>query len=62
MDTRPTALERAFALARSGDYESVTAIRQQLKTEGYALSQLEGPSLGRQLRALCSAAKGLNNV
>ena len=57
MDSRPTALERAFALARSGDYDGIAAIRLQLKTEGYVLAQLEGPTLMRQLRALCTASQ-----
>jgi hypothetical protein len=52
-----TTLERAFELAKSGDYESVTEIRAKLKAEGYALSQLEGPSLNRQLRELCKASR-----
>lgn len=53
MNFRPTALERAFTLARSGDCDGVSAIREQLRSEGYSLNQLEGPSLTRQLRALC---------
>ena len=50
-------LERAFTLARSGEYAGVAEIRAQLKTEGYALHQLEGPSLMRQLRDLCIASR-----
>lgn len=57
MTSRLTTLERAFALARSGEYAGVAEIRAQLKTEGYALHQLEGPSLMRQLRDLCGTAK-----
>jgi len=56
MNSRPTTLERAFDLARTGDYLSVADIRAQLKTEGYLLSQLEGPALIRQLRLLCQEA------
>jgi hypothetical protein len=52
-----TTLERAFDLAKSGEYESVTEIRAKLKAEGYTLSQLEGPSLNRQLRDLCKASR-----
>jgi len=53
MTFRPTTLERAFALARSGEYSGVAEIRDQLKTEGYATQQLEGPTLLRQLRDIC---------
>ena len=57
MTTRPTTLERAFELARTGEYARVSDIRTQLKTEGYALHQLEGPTLVRQLRDLCVASR-----
>jgi hypothetical protein len=57
MTSRPTALERAFSLARSGDYSGVSEIRAQLKAEGYSLLQMEGPSLQRQLREICIEAK-----
>ncbi|MDB5438035.1 MAG: hypothetical protein JWM33_462 [Caulobacteraceae bacterium] len=57
MENRPTELERAFALARSGEYDGVSAIRAQLKLEGYAAGQLQGMSLMRQLRALCIASR-----
>jgi hypothetical protein len=52
-----TVLERAFALARTGEYAGPGEIRTQLKAEGYSTSQLEGPSLFKQLRALCLAAR-----
>ena len=46
-DHRHTALERAFALADSGML--MTEVRKQLKQEGYDQSQLNGPTLVRQL-------------
>jgi hypothetical protein len=52
MDHRITALERAFQLARSGDYTSVPDIKKQLSAEGYAASQVEGRTLVKQLVAL----------
>ena len=57
--TDPTTLERAFALARSGSCASVQDIRLTLKRERFehVEAHLAGPSLGRQLRALCDAAK-----
>lgn len=54
---RQTTLERAFELARTGDYVGIAEIRAQLKVEGYSLGQLEGPSLMRQLRELCISSR-----
>jgi hypothetical protein len=56
----PTTLERAFALARSGSCATVSDIRLMLKRERYdqVEAHLAGPSLSRQLRALCDQAKG----
>jgi hypothetical protein len=53
----PTTLERAFALARTGDYTNLSELRAQLKIEGYSLSQLDGPSLQRQLRQICTDSR-----
>lgn len=53
---RPTALERAFELAKSGDCATVSDVTKQLKAEGFATSQITGPSLSKQLRELCNAA------
>ena len=53
---RPTALERAFDLARSGTCANVTDVRTQLKAEGYAYAQIQGNTLKRQLNQLCDAA------
>ncbi len=60
MDHRPTTLERAFELARTGEYEGVKELRVRLKSEGFTLSQVEGPLLTRQLRDLCRAARLAN--
>ncbi|MDV3251703.1 hypothetical protein DevBK_10200 [Devosia sp. BK] len=51
-----TALERAFELAKSGKFASVTEVKQAIAREGYSASQLEGPMLARQLRALVKAS------
>lgn len=55
----PNMLERAFALARSGDCSTVDEIRHRLKAERYEQvdAHLSGPSLSRQLRSLCVAAR-----
>ncbi|MDO1559172.1 hypothetical protein Q0812_06990 [Brevundimonas sp. 2R-24] len=57
MTSRPTALERAFALASSGACASTNEIRLALKREGYSPDQLFGRSLIRQLAALCAASR-----
>jgi hypothetical protein len=56
MDHDLTTIERAFELAKTGKYLSVSAIRQRLHNEGYALAQLEGRTLARQLRDLIKGA------
>jgi hypothetical protein len=48
----PTALERAFAIARSGRALNVTEIRKTLKREGYVMTQITGASLSRQLHQI----------
>lgn len=57
--TNPTTLERAFALARSGRFATVSDIRLALKRERFdnVEAHLAGPSLVRQLRALCEEAR-----
>jgi hypothetical protein len=57
MNPNYTPLERAFALARSGEYLGPGEIRAQLKAEGYSTVQLEGKSLMKQLRDICNAAR-----
>ncbi|HEY1607390.1 MAG TPA: hypothetical protein VGF77_17525 [Allosphingosinicella sp.] len=57
--TNPTTLERAFALARSGRCTTVADIRLALKRERFdnVEAHLAGPSLVRQLRAICEEAQ-----
>jgi hypothetical protein len=57
MDPSITALERAFQLARSGDYFSVDDIKRRLSAEGYSIAQVAGPTLRKQLHALIKAAQ-----
>jgi hypothetical protein len=57
MDPATTALERAFQLARSGDYASVPDIKKQLTTEGYAVTQVTGGTLTKQLLGLIREAR-----
>jgi hypothetical protein len=57
MSTRPTSLERAFELAKSGQCATVEEIRKKLKAEGLWDSQIVGKALSKQLRELIEAAK-----
>ena len=60
MQYRPTTLERAFELARSGRCENIAAIRRRLKHEGYAEGEhLVGPTLRKQLRQLMDEARNI---
>jgi hypothetical protein len=58
MDANRTAMERAFELAKSGACTSVDDIKRCLRLEGFAISQIVGSSLARQLRALIAEARG----
>jgi hypothetical protein len=51
-----TALERAFEMANSGHCHGISDIVRRLKAEGHSAQQIEGESLRRQLRALCTKA------
>jgi hypothetical protein len=59
MNYPPSTLERAFELARSGEYAGVPEIRVQLKKERFESveAHLAGPSITRQLKALCEEAQ-----
>lgn len=59
MQSDGTILERAFELAKSGEYPSLAAIRAQLKKEHFALvhEHLEGSSIRKQLTRLIRAAE-----
>lgn len=59
MPAPPSIIERAFQLAKSGEYDTVSDIRKQLVAENYSstTSYLQGSSLTGQLRRLIFAAK-----
>jgi hypothetical protein len=57
MDPTVTALERAFALAKSGECASVPDIKKRLIQEGYSIAQITGGTLSKQLLALIRAAQ-----
>lgn len=56
---RPTTLERAFELARSGAFGTVHEIAAALKRERHDAvdAHLAGPSIRRELRNACEAAR-----
>ena len=49
MDPNITCLERAFQLAATGRYLTVTEIKLRLHEEGYSHGQIDGPLLKKQL-------------
>ncbi len=58
MNEHRTAMERAFELARSGACSSFKDIQRCLRMEGYAVNQIIGITLSRQLRILIAEARG----
>lgn len=57
METRKTALERAFELAETGNYRSVPEINRRLRSERLDPVYNEGKSLKQQLNRLIEEAK-----
>jgi len=58
-DLRPTTIERAYEMARSGKALSIEKIIKILEQEGYfnVRSQLAGLGLRRTLNALCKVSR-----
>jgi hypothetical protein len=56
---KPTTIERAFELARTGKFHSVEEIRKRLLKEHHDQvdSHLSGPMIRRQLRRACTEAR-----
>ena len=59
MSSDMTTIERAFELARSGEFASVGEIKRRLKEERFDAveAHLQGPSISRQLKRLCDSAR-----
>lgn len=57
-------LERAFELARSGEFPRVKELEKALSREGYAKGDphIHSPSVRRQLRFLCLESRSLENA
>jgi hypothetical protein len=60
MNSRPTALERAFQLAKSGGPKSIEDITRELAKEHYSSGQITGKTLRKQLLALIREAQALD--
>jgi hypothetical protein len=52
-----SVIERAFQLARTGQYVTVEDVKKKLRAEGYSVATITGPTLLRQLRELIKAAR-----
>jgi hypothetical protein len=61
MDERPSVVERAFQIAKSGKVANVSALRAQLSGEGYSNSAqaLAGRSISSQLTRLIVQARNV---
>jgi hypothetical protein len=57
MDQNKSPIERAFELARTGLFLTVTEIITRLRIEGYSAGSITGPLLNRQLKELMQAGK-----
>jgi len=55
---RPTAIERAFELARSDRYQSVEEVRRRLRFEGLNEEEITGPTLLAQLKIALERPRG----
>jgi hypothetical protein len=62
MDERPSVIERAFQIAKSGKAASVIELREILTAEGYSNSaqSLAGRPISSQLTRLITAARLTN--
>jgi hypothetical protein len=59
INSRSSTVERAYELARSGQFRTVSEIKIRVRAEGYydALAQLEGRTISADLRRLLAAAR-----
>jgi hypothetical protein len=58
MEFRPTVIERAFALAATGQFNDIQSIRKALLAEGFSVNnQLMGRTLTDQLRKVMAGAR-----
>jgi hypothetical protein len=59
VENRPSVVERAFQIAKSGKVANIAALRKQLTDEGYAnaVQALAGRSLANQLTRMITDAR-----
>ena len=57
MDPNVSTLERAFQLAATGRYLTVSEIKLALSREGYRHEIVDGPELSKQLVAIMTKAR-----
>jgi hypothetical protein len=57
MEPNVSTIERAFQLAATGRFLTVTEIKLQLSREGYRHELVDGPELSRQLIAAMTKAR-----
>ena len=57
MKPNVSPLERAFELAATGLFSTVSEIKLKLMREGYFYEQVDGPELARQLVAVMANAR-----
>jgi hypothetical protein len=60
MDRPNDPIARAFELATSGKFSSMTDIKSRLKSEGYSVATMDGRSLLKQIRAIIKNSKDPN--
>lgn len=56
MQANVNTIERAFELARTGEFQSVEKIKKRLRGEGYSADLIVGRCLSLQLRTLMRLA------
>ncbi len=61
MQQDKTCIERAFELAKSGTYLTVSDIRKQLKAEHFDCAQVADRSISKQLKSLITNAVSSDN-
>ena len=59
IDSRSSTVERAYQLARSGQFRTVSEIKSRVRAEGYydAIAQLEGRTISADLRRVLAASR-----
>jgi hypothetical protein len=61
MKPNVNTLERAFELARTGEFDSIRQLKDRLHLEGYPSGLVVGPYLSSQLRELMRMAHPLSH-